>query len=386
MRFLVLVTDAFGGKGGIAKFNRDLLTALCEYPGCDEVVAIARRMFEEPGPLPAKLTYVTKALDSIPKYMTTVLETASKGKKFDLILCGHIHLLPAAYLPRYFGLRAPLALVLHGTDAWQPSKNPIANWLARKIDAAISVSKVTQERFLTWAQVNGAASFTLPNSIDLSRFSAEAKDSRLLHHYGLDGKKVMMTLGRLEETERYKGVDEVLDVMPQLLKEVPNLVYLVAGEGSGRMRLQEKAKSLGLKGRVTFTGFIPESEKADHYRLADAFVMPGWGEGFGIVYLEAMACGVPVVASKADGSREAVKNGELGILVDPKNPAEIKEGILEALRRPRQVPAGLEDFSFKNFKRRVHEIIEKIQGQNSGTKNSGTGPGMRSGPVPEFFP
>ena len=71
-------------------------------------------------------------------------------------------------------------------------------------------------------------------------------------------------------------------------------------------------------------GLISEVEKADHYRLADAYVMPGWGEGFGIVYLEAMACGMPVVASKIDGSREAVRHGALGILVDPSDQEDIK--------------------------------------------------------------
>jgi glycosyltransferase involved in cell wall biosynthesis len=85
-----------------------------------------------------------------------------------------------------------------------------------------------------------------------------------------------------------------------------------------RRCLQEKARSLGVHGRVVFAGYVPESEKADHYRLADAYVMPGRGEGFGIVYLEALACGVPVVASEVDGSREAVREGALGILVDPR--------------------------------------------------------------------
>ena len=77
-------------------------------------------------------------------------------------------------------------------------------------------------------------------------------------------------------------------------------------------RLERKAASLGLKGNVVFAGRVSEAEKADHYRLADVFVMPGRQEGFGFVFLEAMACGIPVVASSVDGSREAVLNGELG--------------------------------------------------------------------------
>ena len=89
--------------------------------------------------------------------------------------------------------------------------------------------------------------------------------------------------------------------------------------------------------------------------------MPGWGEGFGIAYLEAMGCGVPVVASKLDASQEAVRNGDLGIIVNPKEPGEIQRGILAALKRARGVvPPGLEYFSAQNFETRVHRIVEEL--------------------------
>jgi phosphatidyl-myo-inositol dimannoside synthase len=96
-----------------------------------------------------------------------------------------------------------------------------------------------------------------------------------------------MTLGRLSKHEKYKGVDGILELMPALLKDIPNIAYLIVGDGTDRKRLEEKARSLGVHGHVVFAGYIPESEKAEHYRLADAYVMPGRGEGFGIVYLEA---------------------------------------------------------------------------------------------------
>lgn len=106
-----------------------------------------------------------------------------------------------------------------------------------------------------------------------------------------------------------------------------------------------------------FTGFIAESEKADHYRLADVFVMPSRKEGFGTVLLEALACGVPVIASALDGSREAVKNGELGIVVNPRSPQQIKTGILHALER-KSVPPTLNDFSYGRFADRVGTILK----------------------------
>jgi glycosyltransferase involved in cell wall biosynthesis len=115
--------------------------------------------------------------------------------------------------------------------------------------------------------------------------------------------------------------------------------------------------------RVVFTGRVDEDRKADHYRLADAFVMPGRGEGFGIVYLEALACGVPVVGSVLDGSRDALLNGRLGILVDPDDREDLIRGIREALRRPKGVvPALLSEFSEARYVERVHAILDAIAG------------------------
>src|SRR5439155_2587042 len=142
-------------------------------------------------------------------------------------------------------------------------------------------------------------------------------------------------------------------------QEIPDLLYLIAGDGDDRARLQSKAASLGLDHHVVFTGYIAEEQKADHYRFADAFVMPGRGEGFGIVYLEAMACGIPVVASKADASREAVLDGQLGVLADPSKPQEIRAAIKEALSRPRILQKDLEYFSFDRFVGRWHALLPR---------------------------
>src|SRR5207244_2526638 len=120
---------------------------------------------------------------------------------------------------------------------------------------------------------------------------------------------------------------------------------------------EARAAQRGVADRVVFAGFIPEEAKAEYFRLADAYVMPGRGEGFGIAYLEAMACGTPVVASKLDASREAVMDGRLGILVDPDDQNEVLCGIREALSRPRSVPKGIEYFSKENFQQRVVRLL-----------------------------
>ena len=116
-----------------------------------------------------------------------------------------------------------------------------------------------------------------------------------------------------------------------------------AGQGNKVMqgaRLADKARQLGVADQVVFAGFIDDAEKADHFRVADAFVMPGRGEGFGFVFLEALASGIPVVGSVLDGSREALRNGELGALVDPNDARSIEQGIDAALATSRGVPQG----------------------------------------------
>jgi asparagine synthase (glutamine-hydrolysing) len=360
LKILALLTDAFGGLGGIALYNQDLLKALCENPGCKEVVAIPRLMPFGTEALPEKLIYLTDGLDSKFKYVKTALRVIREKKPFDLIICGHINLLPLAYMAKLM-LGAPLILEIYGIDAWKPTKSRLANYLLKHIDAFISISDFTRNKFLAWADLASTKGFLLPNAIDILSYGPGPKNPALVDRYGLHNKTVLMTLGRLVSRERYKGFDEVIDILPDLVKEVPNIVYIIAGDGDDRSRLEEKARSLGLTARIFFTGWIPEAEKADHYRLADAYVMPSRGEGFGFVFLEAMACGIPVVASQSDGSREAVRNGNLGLLVDPADQGELKKAVLEAINRPKgNIPDGLSYFSFANFSDRLSGIINQI--------------------------
>jgi len=357
-RALALVTDAFGGHGGIAKFNRDFLRAACSDPNCAAVVALPRLMPLPPGPLPDKLTYLACAADGKLRYVTRVLGVLLKCRSFDLILCGHVNILPVAWLARLL-TGGRLVLIVHGIDAWKPTRNPVTDFLVKRIDSFISVSALTSRRFTAWTGIDGERGLLLPNSIDLEAFAPGPKSDSLLQKYGLRDKVIIMTMGRLASTEQYKGFDEVLEVLPDLVAEIPDLAYVIAGSGDDQARLREKAERLGLADRVVFTGLVPESMKRDYFNLADAFVMPSRGEGFGIVFLEAMACGIPVVGSAVDGSAEALRDGMLGELADPADAASIKRAIRSALKRPRKVPEGLDHFSYANFERRVHQMLDR---------------------------
>lgn len=357
MRVFALITDAFGGHGGIALYNRDLLTALAAYPEIEGVTVVPRKVALPTGRIPNKIVYKDSAATGNWAYAGVVVANLIQAGRSDLIYCAHINLLPLAWLlGRLF--RVPVILALYGIDAWQPTGRSFTDRLVKQVQTFISISDFTKRKFVAWSKVDASRVELLPNAIHAEKYRQAEKPNGIRSRYSLAGKTVLLTLGRIVSREREKGFDEVLDLLPQLRRDIPNLVYVIAGDGDYRPALEVKAKQLGVSDSVVFTGFVSEEEKPDLYRCADVFVMPSRGEGFGFVFLEAMACGVPVIASKADGSCEAVRHGALGILVEPGNARELRRAILQALQQPRGTPGGLDYFSFANFSRRLRHILE----------------------------
>jgi glycosyltransferase involved in cell wall biosynthesis len=356
MRVLLLTTDAYGGHGGIALYNRDVVDALAASPEIDEIVVVPRTQRFPADGVPDKVRFIAAAAGSKLRFVRAAF-AAARGH-FDLVICGHINLLPLAALLN-LKLRAPLALMVYGIDAWRRPGVATRFWL-RQVDAIWSISAITRDRMNEWAGIPESKFVLLPNAIHQDRYGLAEKRADLVARFGLAGRKVIMTLARLPSFERYKGVDEVLEVLPSLMESEPALTYLVVGDGDDRPRLEAKAKALGLENSVSFSGFVDEADKADYFRLADAFVMPGRGEGFGFVFLEALACGVPAVGSLVDGSREALLDGELGELVDPVNPLSIREGIERALAKPKAIPQGLSYFSWPHFRLRLAAAVNSL--------------------------
>jgi phosphatidylinositol alpha-1,6-mannosyltransferase len=308
--------------------------------------------------LPAKLDWRAEAGRGLPAYLWASLK-ASLATRPDLVLCLHIRLLPVAWVASLL-TGAPLWLMIFGIDAWERPRNPLLTWLVRRAARVISISEVTTERFQAWARLPAGRFRLLPCIVDLQHFQPGPPDPDLAARYGLTGKRVLFTFGRLVSAERAKGMDEVMEAMPGLLVDFPDLVYLIGGGGPDRPRLESKAKALGLSDRVVFAGRIAEEEKVAHYHLADAYVMPSRGEGFGIVILEALACGLPTLASRKDGGREALLDGKLGLLVDPDDRASVAAGIRAVLARPKGRPEGLDHYSVEANRVRVSRLLDEI--------------------------
>ncbi len=143
---------------------------------------------------------------------------------------------------------------------------------------------------------------------------------------------LLLTVARLVPS---KGIATVLQVLPVLLNEFPGLRYQIVGDGPDRSHLEGLARSMGVHTQVEFrgamTGIQLDSTLPDLYRNAHIFVMPARDEGFGIVYLEASASGLPVVAGRSGGSAEAVRDGETGLLVPPEDPTALAQAIQHLL-------------------------------------------------------
>jgi asparagine synthase (glutamine-hydrolysing) len=357
-RALALVSDAFGRSGGIAKFNRDLLSALAAMPGCAQVVAIPRLLDERPGAIPERIDFREQAAGGKLRFTLVALREAWKGP-VDLVVAGHINLLALSRFVAWMK-GARLVLIVHGIDAWARHPSAFVRTSLHAVDRVVGVSNVTLSRFGKWAETNPARFRLLPNSVDQDLFTPGVKPADLVRELGLEGRTVIMTLGHMASQERYKGFDEVIEALPALAREIPEITYLICGDGPDRGRLEKKARALGVGDRAVFAGFVPEARKAEYYRLADAYVMPSSGEGFGIVYLEALACGLPAMGSSMDGSREALLDGALGELVDPSDPVEVKSGIVRTLAAGKHVPERLQHFSTAAFRTRLSSIVSDV--------------------------
>jgi phosphatidyl-myo-inositol dimannoside synthase len=359
MRVVAVLPEAYGGFGGIAQYLRDFLSALASNQSVEAITVLPRLVREHTGQLPPKVEQRNRAAKGAAAYASEICKCAMERNPYDLVICGHLHLLPFAKL---LSIRcsAPLMLVVYGVEAWKPSSHTISNVLASRVEVTISISSITIERLRRWAGSTCGRDFILPNAVHLDQMKPGPKRQDLLERYGIGGRKVLMTLGRLVQDEAYKGVDKIIRILSRLLLKEPNLVYFVAGDGNARPYLERLAQEIGVARNVIFAGRISEGEKKDIYSLADAFVLPGRNEGFGFVLLEAMACGVPVLASTLDGSREAVQNGALGWMINPDDANDLTNSVLAALKSERRVPPGLEYFDYSLFQMRLDQILRAV--------------------------
>jgi phosphatidylinositol alpha-1,6-mannosyltransferase len=307
MRMFALVTEAYGGEGGIAQYNRDFFDALSKVNPNNHVI-FPRIVRTKISKLPPNIIQLRSLRGRFLYALNAFYSIKQKGP-FDIIFCGHLNLAPlAALLSNLF--RLPIWLQIHGIDAWE-KPSFLKRWAAERASLVTAVSRHTRHKFLRWANIRHHRVRILPNTVQ-KKFTPGPKAIKIIERYGLKDKKVLLTTGRLSSMERYKGHDKIISILPNLLQKHSDLVYVIAGDGDDSPRLKSLAFEKGVEKSVLFIGNIKDDELPDIYRTADLFVMPSSGEGFGIVFLEAMACGKPVVSGNTDGSMDPLHDGMIG--------------------------------------------------------------------------
>jgi phosphatidylinositol alpha-1,6-mannosyltransferase len=266
-----------------------------------------------------------------------ILKTAF-AKKQDIIILSHINLALIGLLIRLINPKAKIWLVAHGIEVWRPLSFH-KRQLLKRCDKVICVSNFTKTQLFKWHKTDPAKCIVLNNALDPFMKIPETfqKPAYLLDRYGLnDTAPVIFTLTRLASTELYKGHDRVINAIAGLKNKFPGIKYVLAGkydhdEGN---RVKKLIADAGITDNIILPGFIKEDELSDHFLMADVFVLPSKKEGFGIVFIEALACGLPVICGNADGSVDAIRNGELGIAINPDNETELEKCIADQLSEP----------------------------------------------------
>jgi glycosyltransferase involved in cell wall biosynthesis len=257
----------------------------------------------------------------------------------DLIICTHLALGPVGWLVATLRGR-PYWVVVHGIEAWAglPAWKGVA---LRRADHVVVTSAFSREQVVERHRIRPGRVSTLPCTLDESLL--RVPPSKLPDHPLFDGQRVVLTVGRMAASEAYKGHDVVLQALQSVVAKVPNLLYAVVGDGDDRPRLERLTQELGLRDNVVFTGEVSDSQLAAIYRRSEVFVLPARtvvddpnpkGEGFGIVFLEAMAFGKPVVGPNYGAPAELIRHGKNGLLVDPEDAKSVAEALVNLLTDP----------------------------------------------------
>jgi phosphatidyl-myo-inositol dimannoside synthase len=345
MRVLILATDIYT-RGGIARYTRTLAEALGSLLGPENVDVLPLLGGTGPNFTPTRyriLESTTNTLNLFAKVRHTARSLLRSRKRYELIVCSHLSLTPLAALSNAC-YKNPYVAACYGAEAWYafPSRVRLG---VKGADLLLPISRHTRDML---HRVNGVSPEKMnllypavPD--DFAGLLTAVKGSRASSAPLCRPERILLSVGNLGKAHRYKGFDTVIRALPGVLEAVPDLQYVVVGDGDDRPYLEGLAAEIGVGSHVTFTGGLTDSELAAYYNACDVFVLPSrslqhighWdGEGFGLVYIEAALAGKPVVGSLGGGAAEAVLHGRTGLLVEPTTVKQVMDATVTLLTNP----------------------------------------------------
>jgi phosphatidyl-myo-inositol dimannoside synthase len=282
-----------------------------------------------------------------------------------IVLAAHPHLALPAIAMQKISPRLRTIIVSHGMEVWKPL-SPLRRSALLRADLVLAPSRDTAQKV---AEVQGVRQERIrklawPLSPNFLRM-ADAPGGLPLPRAFPRG-EIILTVGRWAASERYKGVDELIGAVAQLRRSIPGLHLVAVGGGDDLPRLQKLAFDLGVLDCVQFLDDLSREEIAACYAKADVFALPSTGEGFGLVFLEAMAFGKPVIGAACGGATDLVENGVNGLLVPPHDSGQLALALARLFHNPslreefgrRGAEAARRNYCFENFRAELERIIE----------------------------
>jgi phosphatidylinositol alpha-1,6-mannosyltransferase len=332
--------------GGVANYGHELAV---QFSKCARVHVVCRKL---PGTeefdrdLPYAVTRIRtpySSLGSYPLFARAVRQIIQRDPP-DVIFCLMWFPDAAACRLAMGPVAIPYFVAAHGTevfDDYSSLERGVKTVLLKRLrgrvlrgaDKVFPVSHYTRRAVLDEAPEHPEKVVTVNNGVNAEVFKKLAVPAAVESKYRSPGERVLLTVTRLYP---YKGVDRMLESLPLIARTIPGIKYLVVGEGPDLPRLQQLSSRLGLDSTVRFLGRLELSDIVQLYNLADLLVMlsreePPDVEGFGLVFLEAAACGLPAVGGRSGGIPDAIDDGKTGWLVDPRNTDEIAATIVDLL-------------------------------------------------------
>ncbi|MES2848918.1 MAG: glycosyltransferase family 4 protein [Bacteroidota bacterium] len=363
-KILFLTLRIFSATGGIEKVCKVVSMAL---NGLSKNLQVFS-MYDKTGDADEKYIEAAIFRGYNQQKIKFVWDAVMKGTKMDVIIVSHINILSIGYIIKLLSPKTKLVLYAHGIEVWGPL-SIIRKKMLQKCDTIIAVSNFTKEKMIVQYKLANEKLAVINNCIDpyLPVIDHKEKDESLKNRYHFSNNDIiLLTLTRLSSKELYKGYDNVLISLTHLKDRFPNVKYLIVGKYdiAEKNRLDKIISDYSLQQYVVFSGYVHDEELAKHYCLADIYVMPSKKEGFGIVFVEAMHYGLPVIAGNKDGSKDALLNGRLGILVDPDNQEEIDAAVEKIIvNRQQYIPDRnllAEAFSFSSYKEKLSSVFNQL--------------------------
>lgn len=340
---VILLTPNLTGADGISTVARLVTRA------CDDVTVLA---LHEPDRASFDGADVYGADGRSSRFVAAATRCAVSADPSTTVVVNHLHLAPAALA---FGARgASLVTIVHGVEAWKP-----LTWLQRlaldRSGRIVAVSAFSRDRF------RAANPHFAQRPIDVCHLGLEP----ILTSRGpAEWVPSALIVGRMAHDERYKGHDLLIDIWRNVTADIPGAVLRVVGDGDDRPRLEQKAASMNLGDRIEFLGRVSDERLAHEYERCTAVVMPSRGEGFGLVFIEAMRAARGCIGGHGSAS-EIIVDGETGFVVDPEDPADLRQAIVRMLRdRTGTAAMGvrgrarfLQHFTEDHFRDRFHALL-----------------------------